>query len=794
MKGTIILLYLLVLFGNSQSVSVTNKEKQVDQPDLTDPDAFETDIGNWDRTNLVSNSPDGDGKSIASNAVIAYLAQQRRKISKESNFPTMVATNISEQCHNDSVAYHEAYLLRVDWAKQMYESTGKLPEALHYSGNFHGQGLFDECISVQAYWTDTSFQGQYCTVFFDSAIVMPLEIEEEETVDNESKRTNWVGILQVLEWLYDGPKLKEPKVRDTDRNSRYLAAVDYCIPSSCTAEDFRWSIAQLIGSRAIDNITYEGNSYYTSMVAVSDDKYCYTKEKTIATPNFNGPDIAVITTLSLLGCIVLAATAHDVWLTYLNRSVQPKKVTLSLQALRCFSMLTNGKKLLSTKSNAVDNLACLNGMRVLSTTWIVLYHTYYQAIVNPMYNPLTFLKDALEWQLHGVLNATIAVDTFFLMSGLLVTYSLMRELDRNNGRFNIGFFYLHRFLRLTPVYAIILGFIATLLAYLGSGPNWQNVRYLSLACRWNWWNNLLYVNNYVLTYPLECMGETWYLACDMQMFLLSPLFIYPLWRWRRIGLSWAIFNIVALLSGTIAIFIVWNLPAMGFFTRPTDTNNPYYYYGYYVQIWTRFPPYILGIMLGWLLHKTKNRTIKLNKGVVISGWFIASLVGLAVLYGMVPYLNEYEVPDMNDVARVSYGALHRFAWASSVAWIVFACIHGYGGFVNRFLSWKVFIPLARLTYVVYLVHFTYLTVYHSYIRKPYYYTKFTHAEHYFGVLLMVFFMAFAICLTVEVPLLNLEKLLIRPNRAKKALVGDIEIEQAIPRIELNYDKSTDGEL
>lgn len=85
--------------------------------------------------------------------------------------------------------------------------------------------------------------------------------------------------------------------------------------------------------------------------------------------------------------------------------------------------------------------------------------------------------------------------------------------------------------------------------------------------------------------------------------------------------------------------------------------------------------------------------------------------------------------------------------------------------MNRFLSWKVFIPLARLTYVVYLVHFTYLTVYHSYIRKPYYYTKFTHAEHYFGVLLMVFFMAFAICLTVEVPLLNLEKLLIRPNRA-----------------------------
>ena len=51
--------------------------------------------------------------------------------------------------------------------------------------------------------------------------------------------------------------------------------------------------------------------------------------------------------------------------------------------------------------------------------------------------------------------------------------------------------------RLTPVYAVILGFIATLLAYLGSGPNWQNVRNHSLVCRSRWWTNLLYINNFL---------------------------------------------------------------------------------------------------------------------------------------------------------------------------------------------------------------------------------------------------------------------------------------------------------
>ena len=101
--------------------------------------------------------------------------------------------------------------------------------------------------------------------------------------------------------------------------------------------------------------------------------------------------------------------------------------------------------------------------------------------------------------MQGVINATVSVDTFFLMSGLLVAYLLLRELDRNKGRFNVALFYIHRYLRLTPVYAIILGFIATLIVYVSNGPNWRLVLYMREGCRWNWWNHLLYVNNYVHT-------------------------------------------------------------------------------------------------------------------------------------------------------------------------------------------------------------------------------------------------------------------------------------------------------
>ena len=100
----------------------------------------------------------------------------------------------------------------------------------------------------------------------------------------------------------------------------------------------------------------------------------------------------------MLVFFIILATSHEVWLEY-ERLAQPKNVGLTMKSLQCFSMLTNGRKLLSTKSVAVGNLSCLYGIRVLSTTWIVLCHIYLEAIRNEMYNPLTVLLVIItvEW-------------------------------------------------------------------------------------------------------------------------------------------------------------------------------------------------------------------------------------------------------------------------------------------------------------------------------------------------------------------------------------------------------------
>jgi peptidoglycan/LPS O-acetylase OafA/YrhL len=78
--------------------------------------------------------------------------------------------------------------------------------------------------------------------------------------------------------------------------------------------------------------------------------------------------------------------------------------------------------------------------------------------------------------------------------------------------------------------------------------------------------------------------ESWYLGVDMQLFLVSPLLIYPLWRWKKVGLIWLAFVTLALLVTNVVIHIV-------------------YYLGPYIP--TRSIPPILGSQPMNALHLTR---------------------------------------------------------------------------------------------------------------------------------------------------------------------------------------------
>lgn len=54
----------------------------------------------------------------------------------------------------------------------------------------------------------------------------------------------------------------------------------------------------------------------------------------------------------------------------------------------------------------------------------------------------------------------------------------------------------------------------------------------SLNCKKYWFAVLFHVQNFVNPENL-CLGHTWYLSADFQLFLLSPLFVLPLWKFGK---------------------------------------------------------------------------------------------------------------------------------------------------------------------------------------------------------------------------------------------------------------------
>ena len=134
------------------------------------------------------------------------------------------------------------------------------------------------------------------------------------------------------------------------------------------------------------------------------------------------------------------------------------------------------------------------------------------------------------------------------MSGLLVAYLAFIELEKK--RFNLVMFYVLRYVRwiqqpnllcnyfeeklnyrLTIPLALVIGFNLHLKDYFFvEGPlSWKNL-YHEGGCEDGWWPTLLYISNLTEDF---CLGQTWYLMCDMQLFFCSPLILLPMYYWQK---------------------------------------------------------------------------------------------------------------------------------------------------------------------------------------------------------------------------------------------------------------------
>lgn len=654
--------------------------------------------------------------------------------------------NVSEQCLNDTETYVEGLLGREMWSFRMLDAVGKPPSGLlNFDLNWYGS--YDECTNI----TIPAFRGKYCSVNFPLA--------KNQQAANTGNMA--LGITPGLN-------------------------IGVCVPDSCSGQDVT-NLINTVFSITVDQLIPSNGSITLDAGVTMCQEYDL---------ELDTKAIVVLVISCLFLTLLVVATMYDLifiqWpknktseyeelangiaaFTHKIRGQEGEAQPLLgspdvgvvaapgmlSQALLAFSVYTNACKILNTQQGP-GSITCLNGVRFLSMSWVLLGHTFAFGI-GTADNLLTFLPDFIRsWSAQAILNALVSVDSFFTISGLLLSYLVLKEMKKKEGKLNWGMFYFHRFWRLTPPYMLLMMVYVPLFRYMFEGPKWLQNGFEQNFCSDTWWTNLLYVNNLVKSKQM-CMAWSWYLANDMQFFVVSPLMLLPLFFAPTIGLIVCMVFLLAALITAGVISRVEEMPPTMLGGGGTAAGSAAYFNDYYITPYCRIGTYIVGIITGYILYKTECRC-RINRYVNLIGWLLAAVAACSVVYGLHDPVNGH--PLSVDVSAL-YNTTNRIAWGASICWVIFSCATGNGGYVNTLLSWKAFIPLSRLTYCGYLIHPIIMFGFYFSHQTPIHFTYFSLIMIYLGFLCLTFMSAFLLSLAFEAPFMGLEKVIFRRERSEK---------------------------
>ncbi|ESP02881.1 hypothetical protein LOTGIDRAFT_156833 [Lottia gigantea] len=412
--------------------------------------------------------------------------------------------NLQDQCAVDSLFSAVGLFHLESWALKFIDASGK-PERSILKGNIAFMGAYDECTEISQQVTNKHgshlIEGGYCELaftipeaFFNTFAKSAAHIEgvshdlrldlclpkscREEMVNRTLVNLLGVGLSTI--------HCKEDKSLKGDTGAYVALAVFGFLGFLCilgTAYDIYFSLKKVKGDE-------DDNEDVDEVVHHESEKNGHVGPVLLLT-KFTGSEEDGLPQVEKGGEYKI----HDEIQAKhkLDSSFRAKPVEAN-RFFMAFSIRANAKKILNA-SQPKGSLTCLNGIRVISMSWIIIGHilTTFNTTVENSTEALEFIE---TFSFQIMLNAPLAVDTFFILSGLLVCYLFVKEIDKT-GKIKLQhmfMYYFHRIWRLTPLYALVLLFYTCLSQYLASGPFDDEHPLYRENCRKYWWRNLLYIN------------------------------------------------------------------------------------------------------------------------------------------------------------------------------------------------------------------------------------------------------------------------------------------------------------
>ncbi|BFF91963.1 nose resistant to fluoxetine protein 6-like [Drosophila madeirensis] len=613
-------------------------------------------------------------------------------------------------CLADMAQFMQALTAGQLWALKMIDAWGSIPSGLLYGNAFH-LGNFDECVKISKEVTSSlRINGKYCF------LIVPISTTSQSAALGYS-----------------------------------TLRIGSCFPASCSAAHMDTFIGQLMQELF--------NSSSTS-IRISETS-CQTNES----KPWNGMQIFTVVLLGLMGSIVALCTMYDYFLCQDQNRVPV--------AVKIFSARASSRavfRIVDSKSNP-NIISCLDGIRCISLIWVIFSHEYIFSLISPNINNLFVISWAVQPFSSFILHGFFSVDSFFFIGGLLVAMVALRSMERFNGKLNVPLMYLHRFIRIVPILAVAILVYMNLMTLITDGPLASGEYSGKEACEKGWFWTLLFVQNYATNNI--CLGHSWYLAVDMQLYIISPLLLIALYKWGKKAAAGIVVLIVLVSCCLFATMMVNNFSMLFKNGLAGDAGKKLY-----LATHTHSAPWLIGFVFGYFLHLNRGKKFQLSRIAVWSGWLLSLAMIFTSIFALYPAAQWSA--RLSTLEESFYYTLTRVAWPLVLCWIVFACMQGHGGLANSFLSSSLWQPLSRLSYSVYIWHMFIQEVNLRNLQTNSYLSDYNVMLKFwsdFGISLLISYVLYII---IEAPLAGFDILLVPRPKTVSQRAAPME-----PKVDLN---------
>ncbi|XP_065918372.1 nose resistant to fluoxetine protein 6-like isoform X1 [Dysidea avara] len=617
---------------------------------------------------------------IVSN-VIAALSQHQ-------SFPSTI--DVSESCEAAIRRLSTLEVTEPTLMAQYWDSWGKPNHGMMY-GHTVFLGYYDECIDLK---NTAVGETKYC--------IYAMEMNSTTLLDSKDDICHSEDCPKPLNF-----------------NASTSIEIGVCYPSACSPNEFATVLSRMdissTTSVTVDPFNNVLDTHITKLTSTSDvPSFCPQTD-----PEYDGGTVAVIVVLAVLVGLVVIGTSLDFfsWLLsiYETQGGDAKNIkkdkdgekSADLPSLKnfitAFSLCSTVPTLLNTKQSP-SVVKAVNAIKVLALLCEIVFHAYMLIKISPRVSqniPHYISKFHTKIVSQPFMNITFAVDTFFLLSGTLSSYLTFKDMEKHK-RFRFWYFYVNRYFRLAPMLYLATFVSYKLFVHFSQGALWS---FPEVGCSLTWWLNVFFINNYAPAFAI-CVGPSWHVSADMQLFVISPIFILALYHGGFAGVIVLALGIVGS-TATIGVVAGRNGFMGAMYANPVIPKMFEQAQYLHSQIFYRINPYLVGILLGYILYK-KYSIAKLKIAnstkcfIYILLWLVAIFLCSNTLFGTIGECNGTRpFTDLENIIFLMFGGL---AWSIGVAIIIYNCNTGYGGMTNAILSWPGWDPLVRLSYGVVLFH------------------------------------------------------------------------------------------